>query len=419
MRGLLRILYRLLFRDIRETLRLLRRLTGLTPHQIRTELWPRARLYWHRLVGATIRFVFFPLIFFIGGGLLGGIAPLAKDLLVGFGTLFAVVPFFYFLQRAALLAIVVPILFEASRVGNLAVGEALAKRLEQYGRNMAGVLASEFVIGLIVWIFPLHEQPRYLLWLVIAALAYAMWALWTGGVGFWKKVVRWVPAAVIAFIFLAMTFPAVPRAIGYARLSVNRSIACTLPDATNCPPAPSDRHAPAGPPPLPFNRKATETKVRPDSCTEVWMAGNEEEGVPVGTLAPGQKAVIKFLDGKVAANEAGATFPHWGADFYRPEWKASVRFYNREGIKPNAILGILGDLSAPDAVASFPYGANEFRVVNTEPVSRPLILYYHDILTYTQNGERKSGYADNGWDGSRVHLEVCVLSSTARLNSMP
>ncbi|MBI2624551.1 hypothetical protein HYW67_03585 [Candidatus Parcubacteria bacterium] len=288
-------MYRLLFRDIRKTLKLLRRLTGLTPHQIRTELWPRAQLYWHRLVGATIRFVLFPLVFFIGGGLLGGVSPLAKDLLVGFGTLFAVVPFFYFLQRAALLGIVVPILFEASRAGDLIVGEALAKRLEQYGRNMAGVLASEFVIGLIVWIAPLHEQPRYLLWLIIAALAYAMWALWTGGVGFWKKVVRWVPAAVIAFIFLAMIFPGVPRVLGYARQSINDSINCTLPGA-NCPrpPAPREKFEVRYPPVAQASISAisgegmiflkglpyfpTPNALQPGQCARVWIEGAVQPG---------------------------------------------------------------------------------------------------------------------------------------------
>ncbi|MBI4099038.1 hypothetical protein HY442_00740 [Candidatus Parcubacteria bacterium] len=402
MRGFLRVLYRLLFRDIRETLRLLRQLTGLTEEQIRTRLWPRAQMYWHRLVGATIRFVLFPLIFFLGGGLLGGISPLAKDLLVGFGTLFAAVPFFYFLQRAALLGIVVPILFEASRVGDLIVGEALAKRLEQYGRTMAGILASEFVIGLLVWIFPLHEQPRYLLWLIIAALAYAMWALWTGGVGFWKKVVRWVPAAVIAFIFLAMIFPAVPRALGYARQSINDSITCTLPGAS-CPP-PSDRRAPAGPPSLPFNRKAAETKARPDGCAEVWMAGNEEEGILVGTLEPGQTARVRFLDGRIVYNRLGAHLPHWGGDFYLDQWKPLFRFSGRPGIPGNAILGVLGELDSPAEVRAFDRNRDEFTVKNGEPGPLPVRLYYHQIRGYFYEG---------GWDGTRAHLEVCTATTVA------
>lgn len=142
----------------------------------------------------------------------------------------------------------------------------------------------------------------------------------------------------------------------------------------------------------------------------VLMNGAEEKGVYAFNLSPSQKARVTYLGGRIVCTlveEDGIWEPQfapiWGRDFYNPNFnrETDFRYGYLSEVKPGSILVVVGEIgTGTEEVFYFPEGENSIIVENIFTASRPVYLYYHDLL---------SEYRDNGWDGSRAKFKIELL----------
>lgn len=142
----------------------------------------------------------------------------------------------------------------------------------------------------------------------------------------------------------------------------------------------------------------------------VLMNGAEEKGVCALNLSPSQKARVTYSGGRIVCTlikKDGVWEPQfapiWGHDFYNPNFnrETDFRYGYLPEVKPGSILVVVGKIgTGTEEVFYFPEGEKSIIVENIFTASRPVYLYYHDLL---------SEYRDNGWDGSRAKFKIELL----------
>ena len=150
------------------------------------------------------------------------------------------------------------------------------------------------------------------------------------------------------------------------------------------------------------------TKVEPtENGAVALMNGAEEEGVYILNLPPSEKAKVIHSGGRIVCTMIkkdgvweSQFAPIWGYDWYNPNFNRETDFrYGRlPKINSGSVLVVLGEIgTGAEEVFSFPEGEKSIVVENVFATTRPLYLYYHDVL---------SEYRDNGWDGSRAKFKI-------------
>ena len=155
----------------------------------------------------------------------------------------------------------------------------------------------------------------------------------------------------------------------------------------------------------PYNIKPTEVRKINNSTVLIKMNGTEEQGVFVLDLPAGEEVKVSHIEGLILSTPKKMfgkieRAPISGVSYNRDHGPGASGAY-RYGYLPRkagAVLVILGKIgSGEEDVFSFSPGQNEIMIKNNSSQTRPLYLYYHDILGW---------HKDNGWDGERSIFKI-------------